>query len=82
MCNIPLTDIEQFMMSGWMNTTALDLSRLTDPGTTVTLILSDAPFVVPDPLPGGVNVIASAQKTFADQALVKVRATIRSDIEP
>ena len=75
---IPLNDIEQFLVTGWFNTPALDLSRLIQPGQTVTVILSDSPFEVPDVLPGGANTIGSRQKSFNDLALVKVRVIERT----
>lgn len=76
---IPLSDIEQFLVSGWLNVDVLDLSRLIEAGRTVTIVISDGPFEIPDPLPGGANVIASKQHTFADQALIKMRALTRSE---
>ena len=77
MSRIPLSDIEQFLVSGWMNVDTLDVSRLIPAGQTVTIVISDAPFTVPDPLPGGANVIASKQYTIVGSALIKVRVITR-----
>jgi len=74
---ITLNDVEQFLVTGWFNTPALDISRLIQPGQTVTVILSDGPFQVPDVLPGGANTIGSKQRTFNSLALVKVRVLER-----
>lgn len=74
---IPLSDIEQVLASGWLNVTTVDLSRLVQAGTTVTIILSDGEFVVPDPLPGGVALVASKQHTFGSDALLKMRVLTR-----
>lgn len=74
---IPLNDIEQFLAAGWENIQAVDLSRLVQPGQTVTVIISDGPFTVPDTLPGGAQTIASKQHTFQSLALVKMRVLRR-----
>lgn len=76
MANIPLNDIEQLLATGWENLTVLDLSRLIQPGQTVTVILSDAPFPVPEQV-GGANILGSKQKEFDGLALVKVRVLKR-----
>ena len=74
---ITLSDIEQFLVSGWTNTQQLDLSRLVDSGTTITVILSDGEFVVPDTMASGAVVIDSRQYTFTAAALMKIRAITR-----
>lgn len=73
---IPLSDIEQFLVSGWTNSPDLDISRLIE-DKTVTIIVSDGPFVVPTSLPGGVTLIASKQHEFTGRALIKMRVITR-----
>jgi len=77
MLRVPLNNVEQFLATGWTNTEALDVSRLVEAGRTVTIIVSDGPFEVPDVLPGGAQVVGSRQHTFGSQALVKVRVLTR-----
>lgn len=74
---IPLSEIEAFLASGWRNIDTIDLTRLVDAGTTVTIILSDGPFTVPPILPGGANTLASKQHTFDAAALLKMRVLTR-----
>ena len=47
---IPLSSIERILCDGWLNLHEVDLSRLVEAGQTVTIILSDGPFAVPDTL--------------------------------
>jgi hypothetical protein len=78
--DIPLSDIEQFLAQGWENISVVDLSRLVQSGQTVTIILSDGPFEVPQTLPGGAQTVASKQHTFQSLALVKMRVLRREDV--
>lgn len=77
--SISLSDIEQFLVSGWLNVQHLDLSRMIEAGQTVTIILSDGPFDVPDTLPGGAQTVGSKQHTFAGVALLKLRVLTRNE---
>lgn len=77
MSRIPLNDVEQFLVTGWTNVEVLDVSRLIAAGKTVTIILSDGSFTVPETLPGGAAVLASKQHTFGSQALLKLRVLTR-----
>lgn len=73
---IPLNDIEQYLVNGWINTLALDLSRVIESGQVVTIILSDDTFTVPAQI-GSANIIGSRQKQFTSPALLKVRVLQR-----
>jgi len=75
--NIPLNDVEQLLVGGWINVQDIDLSRLVLAGQTVTVILSDGPFVVPETLPGGAVTLASKQHQFSNDALLKMRVLTR-----
>lgn len=77
MSRIPLSDIEQLLAAGWINAEILDLSRIIQPGQVVTVILSDATFLVPATLPGGAETIGSKQHQFTDGGLVKMRVLER-----
>jgi len=76
---IELNDIEKFLVAGWINTERLNLSRLIDAGTVVTVILSNGEFSVPDTMPGGAIVLDSRQHAFTDDALMKIRVVTRSE---
>ena len=72
-----LNDIETFLCSGWFNRIDLDISRLIEPGQVVTIILSDAPFTVPEDLPGGAVTLGSKQKEFGSLGFIRMRVLER-----
>ena len=76
MMSIPLDAIEQVLTRGWTNKNGFDISRVIQPGEVLTIVLSDAPFTVPDTI-GSANVLGSKQHEFTGLALVKVRVTER-----
>lgn len=73
---LPLSPEEQVLATGWINKNGVNLSRLIQPGEVVTIVLSDAPFIVPDQV-GGANVLGSRQHEFTSIGLVKVRVLER-----
>lgn len=74
--NIPLDAIEQVLTSGWSNRNRFSIDRVIQPGQTVTIVLSDAPFTVPDKV-GDANILGSKQHEFEGTALVLLRVVER-----
>jgi hypothetical protein len=74
--SIPLTPEEQVLAVGWYNKNGVDLSRVIQPGQVVTVVLSDAPFDVPNQV-AGANILGSRQHEFESLGLVKIRVLER-----
>jgi len=67
-----LTDIEQFLASGWTNSDKINISRLLQPGQTVIVAVTDSPVEVKFP-----GIIAHKQIKLGSMALLKLRLVVR-----
>lgn len=74
---LEIPDLLRFYTTGMVNLDVLDLARIIEAGQVVTVILSDAPFEVPDTLPGGAQKIASRQHQVENIAVALVRLVER-----